>query len=84
MIPLAKDLSTEQKLAIEGLLGRSLSEDDKVSMRTLPVSPPPEWLQDIQQEARRNGLDALTMQEIAAGIAAARRDRRERSQRPGE
>jgi hypothetical protein len=84
MIRSAKDLSTDQKLAIEGPLGRSLAEDEKVSIRTLPIPPAPEWLQDIQQDARRKGLDALTMEEIGAEIAAARRERRERVQRPGE
>jgi hypothetical protein len=81
MIRLAKDLSTDQKLAIESLLGRSLSEDEKISIRTVPVPPAPEWLQDIHQDARRKGLDALTMEEIDAEIAAARRERRERGQR---
>jgi hypothetical protein len=84
MIRLAKDLSTDQKVAIESLLGRSLSEDEKISIRTLPMRPAPEWLQEIQRDARRKGLDTLTMDEIDSEIAVARRERRERGQRPGE
>jgi hypothetical protein len=84
MIRLAKDLSTDQEVAIESLLGRSLSEDEKISIRALPVSPAAEWLQEIQRDARRKGLDTLTMDEIDAEVAAARRERREGGQRPGE
>jgi hypothetical protein len=82
MIHSVKDLSPDQKLAIESLLGRSLgrsiSEGEQVSVRTVPASP--EWLTSIQQNARTKGTDKLTMEEIDAEIEAARRERR---QRPG-
>lgn len=42
------------------------------------LAPPPDWLTDIQDEARRKGLDKLTMPEIDAEIKEARRERRER------
>jgi hypothetical protein len=77
MIHSVKDLSPDQKLAIESLLGRPISEGEQVSVRTVPASP--EWLTSIQQEARKKGTDKLTTEEIDAEIAAARR---ERSQRP--
>ena len=48
------------------------------------LAPAPDWLKDIQDDARRKGLDKLTMSEINAEIAAARRERRERQTRPGE
>jgi len=40
------------------------------------LAPPPDWLNDIQDEARRKGLDKLTAPEIDAEIKAARRERR--------
>ncbi len=40
------------------------------------LAPPPDWLTDIQDEARRKGLDKLTMREIDYEIKTARRDRR--------
>jgi prevent-host-death family protein len=42
------------------------------------LAPPPDWLTEIQEEARRKGLDKLTMQEIDAEIKATRWERRER------
>ena len=47
------------------------------------LAPAPDWLKDIQQDAKRKGLDQLTMSDIDAEIAAARRERRERQTRPG-
>jgi len=79
MIHSVKDLSPDQKLAIESLLGRPISEDEQVSVRALPASP--EWLMSIQQDARKKGTDKFTMEEIDAEIAAARR---ERGPRPGQ
>jgi hypothetical protein len=73
MIHSVKDLSPDQKQAIESLLGRPISEDEQVSVRTLPASP--EWLMSIQQDARKKGTDKLTTEEIDAEIAAARRER---------
>jgi hypothetical protein len=44
-------------------------------------APPPDWLKAIQADAKRKGLDKLTMEEIDVEIAAARRERRERRTR---
>jgi len=76
MIHSVKDLSPDQKLAIESLLGRPISEGEQVSVRTVPASP--EWLMSIQQDARKQGTDKLTMEDIDAEITAARRDRGQR------
>jgi hypothetical protein len=73
MIHSVKDLSPDQRLAIESLLGRPIAEGEQVSVRTVPASP--EWLMSIQQDARKNGTDKLTMEEIDAEIAASRRER---------
>ena len=45
------------------------------------LAPPPDWLTDIQDDAKRKGLDKLTMADIDAEVAEARRDRK---QRPGK
>ena len=79
MIHSVKDLSPDQKLAIESLLGRPISEGEQVSVRTVPASP--EWLKSIQQDAMLKGTDKLTMEEINAEIAAARRERSQHSGR---
>ena len=48
------------------------------------LAPAPDWLKDIQADAKRKGLDKLTMSDIDAEIAGARRERRERQARPGQ
>ena len=48
------------------------------------LAPAPDWLKDIQDDAKRQGLDRLTMAEIDAEIAAARRERRERQQQTSQ
>jgi hypothetical protein len=73
MIHSVKDLSPDQKLAIESLLGRPISEEERVSVRTVPASP--EWLMSIQRDSRDTGTDKLTMEEIDAEVAASRRER---------
>jgi hypothetical protein len=41
-------------------------------------APAPDWLKDLQDNAKRKGLDRLTMEEIEAEIAASRRERHAR------
>jgi hypothetical protein len=84
MIHKAKDLSPEQKTLIEGLLGRSVSEDEAISIRTIGLGSAPEWLQSSWDSAMRAGVDQLTMDEIDAEIDAARKDRHVRSQPTGQ
>jgi hypothetical protein len=40
MIHKAKDLSSEQRIAIESLLGRAIAEQEEISIRTLPETLP--------------------------------------------
>jgi hypothetical protein len=80
MIHKAKDLSSEQKVAIESLLGRSVAEDEAISIRTLASASAPEWLQQSWESAKRAGLDRLSIEEIDAEIDAARKARRNRQQ----
>lgn len=47
------------------------------------LAPPPDWLQESWEDAKRNGLDKLSMEEIDAEISASRRERRERQAQSG-
>jgi hypothetical protein len=78
----AKNLSPDQKLAIESLLGRSIAENEEITIRTTTSPSAPGWLQESWESATKQGLDRLSMEEIDAEIAAARKARRER--RPAE
>lgn len=80
MIHKAKDLSPDQKMAIESLLGRSVAEDEAISIRALASASAPEWLQQSWESAERLGVDQLSMEEINAEIDAARKARRNRQQ----
>jgi len=78
MIRRAKDLSPDQKAAIERLLGRAIAENEQVSVRTVTSPSPPEWLKLSWESAKRHGVDELSMEDIEAEIAAARKARRGR------
>jgi len=73
----AKDLSPDQKVAIESLLGRSIAENEEISIRTTVAPSAPEWIQESWRSAKEQGLDQLSGEEIDAEIAAARKARRE-------
>ena len=45
-------------------------------------APTPEWLKAIGAEAKQKGLNKLTMRQIDAEIAAARRERRQKTASP--
>jgi hypothetical protein len=80
MIHKAKDLSPDQKLAIESLLGRSVAEDEAISIRAMGPASAPKWLQESWESAKQLGLDQLSPEEIDAEIDAARKARRNRQQ----
>ena len=42
------------------------------------IAPPPKWLEKAWSGAKKRGVDKLTLAEINAEIAAARRERRQR------
>src|SRR5207248_10274664 len=69
----AKDLSPDQKMVIESLLGRSIAENEEISIRATTSPSVPEWLQTSWKSAQEHGLDQLTVEEIDAEIAAARK-----------
>jgi hypothetical protein len=72
----AKELSVDQKTVIEGLLGRSLGEDEAISIRAVGSDAAPEWLRRSWESAEALGVDRLAMEEIDAEIEAARKARR--------
>jgi hypothetical protein len=80
MIHKAKDLTPDQKVAIESLLGRVVAEDEAIIIHTVSSTSVPEWLQKSWDSAKERDLDTLSMAEIEAEIASARKARRDRRQ----
>jgi hypothetical protein len=78
MIHKARDLSPDQKTAIESLLGRAIEEDEAISIRTAASGPVPEWLQRSWDSARQLGISNLSPEEIDAETDAARNSLRDR------
>ena len=74
MIRIAKDLSPDQKAAIESILGRQVAECEAISVRAM--APIPEWLEKAWSGAKERGLDRLTPDDIQAEIDAYRREKR--------
>jgi hypothetical protein len=79
----AKDLSQDQTMTIESLLGRAIAEHEEITILAASPSGAPAWLQESWQSAEQQGLDQLTMEEIDAEIAAARKARHDQ-ERPSE
>ena len=61
MICSARELSADQKLVIESLLGRPISEDEQISIRAMTPPSAPEWLEKSWDSAGRLGLDRLSV-----------------------
>jgi hypothetical protein len=66
----SKDLSPDQKLAIESLPGRSIAENEEITIRTTTSPSTPEWLQSSWESAAERGLDRLSVEEIDAASGA--------------
>jgi len=80
MIHKAKDLSPDQRTALEGLLGRSVGDEEAISVRAITPAAVPDWLRQSWESSQELGLDRLSMDEIDAEIQAARMARRDRRQ----
>jgi hypothetical protein len=80
MVYKAKDLSPEQKLVVEKLVGRPLAEYETISVRAIAPEAAPDWLQKSWDSAGRLGLQQLSMAEIDEEIAVARKARRSHQQ----
>ena len=63
---------------------RPVSEEEQISVHSVPVPPAPDWLRSIQLDAKERDVDCLTHEEINSEIAAARRERRNREHRLGQ
>lgn len=77
MIHSARDLSPDQKILLERLLGRPIADNESISVRVAETPPTPEWLLRSWQTADELGVANLSSDEIDAEIAAARRERPE-------
>jgi hypothetical protein len=75
MIYQSKDLSAEQKTALESLLARPVGENETISIRAISLASAPEWLRRSWESAERLGANRLSLDEIDAEIAAARKAR---------
>lgn len=73
-----KDLSKNQKAAIESLLGRAVSENEEISITASADPATPGWLRDSWESARRLNVDQLSVEEIDEEIRKARGDRKDR------
>jgi hypothetical protein len=72
MIHKVKDLSRDQRLAIESLLGRAIGENEEIRIVAGESPEPPDWLAKSWKSAQNQDLDQLSPEDIAA----ARRERR--------
>jgi len=73
-----KDLSADQRTALERLLGRPVQDEETISVRSISAASAPEWLQESWDSAEQFGLDRLSMEQIDVEIEAARSSRRDR------
>lgn len=72
----AKDLSPDQRMAIESLLGRAIAEDEEISVRATKSPAVTEWLHASWQSAQEQGVDRLSVDQIDADIEATQKARR--------
>jgi hypothetical protein len=79
MIHKAKDLSPDQRLAIESLLGRAIGDNEEIIIQTSELPAAPDWLRRSWRSAQEQGLDRLSAEEIDAEIAAVRKARHDRN-----
>ena len=69
-------LSDELYAALAAKAGARGLSAEECARQVLEQDLVPEWLRKSWESARRNGLDRLSMDEIDAEIAAARKPRR--------
>ena len=73
MIYSVKSLSLDQRLAIGGLFGRSVSEQERIGVRTIAAPPVPDGSGIFNRTPGKGDLYRLSEDEIEAGTAASRR-----------
>jgi plasmid stability protein len=77
------DLPEEQLAALVARARAQGLSTEEYARQVLQQDLAPEWLQKSWESARHSGLDQLSMDEIDAEIAAARKERRESRLQPG-
>jgi plasmid stability protein len=83
MTLLTIELPDEQKAALAAKARAHGLSAEEYARQVLQHDLAPEWLQKSWESAKEAGLDQLSMEEIDAEIAAARRARREARLQPG-
>jgi hypothetical protein len=78
MIHNARDLSPEQKIVVESLLGRPIADNEAISIRAAEWASVPDWLNTSWDSAKQLGVSKMSAEEIDAEILAARMARRDR------
>lgn len=77
------DLSDEQTATLKAKARAKGLSPEQYARQVLEHDLEPEWLQRSWESSREAGLDQLSMDEIDAEIAAARKERRESRLQPG-
>jgi len=77
------DLPDEQQAALLAKARAQGLSAEEYARQVLQHDLAPEWLQKSWESAKQAGLDQLSMEEIDAEIAAARKGRRESRLQPG-
>jgi plasmid stability protein len=83
MTLLTIELPDEQKAALAAKAQAHGLSAEEYARQVLQHDLAPEWLQKSWESAKETGLDQLSMEEIDAEIAAARKARRESRLQPG-
>jgi hypothetical protein len=77
------DLSDEQTLILKAKAQAQGVSTEQYARQVLERDLVPDWLRESWESAGQSGVNQLSMDEIDAEIAAARRARRESPQQPG-
>jgi hypothetical protein len=76
-IPVYSTYSAAIVVRLLDMLGRSIAENEEISMRATTTPSVHEWLRAFWKSAQEAGFDQLSVEEIDREIAAARKARRE-------
>jgi urease accessory protein UreF len=76
-------LTDEQTTALTAMARAKGLSLEEYARQVLVHELAPDWLQKSWEKAKQAGLDQLSMEEIDAEIAAARKERRESRPQPG-
>jgi hypothetical protein len=77
------DLPDEQTLVLEAKAKAQGVSAEQYARHVLEQDLVPDWLRESWESAKRTGMNQLSMDEIDAEIAAARKARREDRLQPG-